>query len=377
MFRHAKRLAPIFVLQSAGSVFGQSIDQIEPRAGTWKTWAISSAEIIDWLRPPDAASTRGELESVRGAIAEKDPRIAQQVSFWDAGAPSYRWIDLISNRFISGAPVTAFGHRLYAYVAMAMYDTTVAVWDSKYAYNRPRPSAVDPTLRTRLPTPRSPSYPSEHSATAPPPRLPCLAISFRPKPRGSRAWRRRPVNRGCTPGWNFQPITSRGWSLDAVFTTNERAFYWQSADGLRIWPYRHADKWMAEDKLHENPPRAARVYALIALAFFDTFIASQDGKFTYWYIRPHQLDSAIVPIFPAPNFPSYPSNHSSFSATNSEMLAYLFPTRADYIRAVGKEAGDSRIWAGIHYQIDNEAGVRMGRSVAQKFIAWANADGSQ
>jgi membrane-associated phospholipid phosphatase len=110
---------------------------------------------------------------------------------------------------------------------------------------------------------------------------------------------------------------------------------------------------------------------------FDAFIASQDGKFTYWYIRPPQLDTAIVPIFPVPNFPSYPSNHSTFSATRSEILAYLFPTRAEFARSLGKQAGDSRIWAGIHYQIDNEAGVALGRSVAQKFTAWANSDGSQ
>jgi hypothetical protein len=59
------------------------------------------------------------------------------------------------------------------------------------------------------------------------------------------------------------------------------------------------------------------------------------------------------------------------------MLAYLFPLHADEIRAIGKQAGDSRIWAGIHYQIDNAAGVQLGKSVAQKFIDWANADGSQ
>ena len=59
------------------------------------------------------------------------------------------------------------------------------------------------------------------------------------------------------------------------------------------------------------------------------------------------------------------------------MLAYLFPNRAEFIRAVGKEAGDSRIWAGIHYQIDNAAGVTLGKAVVQKFIAWASSDGSQ
>ena len=49
---------------------------------------------------------------------------------------------------------------------MAMYDATIAAWESKYFYNRPRPSETDPTLAAVLPTPRSPSYPSEHAATA-------------------------------------------------------------------------------------------------------------------------------------------------------------------------------------------------------------------
>ena len=86
---------------------------------------------------------------------------------------------------------------------------------------------------------------------------------------------------------------------------------------------------------------------------------------------------AIVPLFPVPYFPSYPSNHSTFSAAKAELLAYLFPVHADFIRTVGKEAGDSRIWAGIHYPMDNVAGVELGKSVAQLFITWAQSDGSQ
>ena len=121
----------------------------------------------------------------------------------------------------------------------------------------------------------------------------------------------------------------------------------------------------------------ARIYALIAAVLFDAFIGSQDGKFAYWYLRPHQLDPAIVPLFPVPNHPSYPSNHSTYSAARSEMLAYLFPTRAEFIRAVGREAGDSRIWAGIHYPMDNIAGANLGRSVAAVFVDRAQHDGSQ
>jgi hypothetical protein len=58
-------------------------------------------------------------------------------------------------------------------------------------------------------------------------------------------------------------------------------------------------------------------------------------------------------------------------------MAYLFPDRADVIRALGKEAGDSRIWAGIHYPMDNRAGVELGQNVARKVIDWAERDGSR
>jgi hypothetical protein len=57
-------------------------------------------------------------------------------------------------------------------------------------------------------------------------------------------------------------------------------------------------------------------------------------------------------------------------------MAYLFPTRAEFIRRLGKEAGDSRVWAGIHYEIDNRAGVELGKAVAAKFVERARSDGA-
>src|SRR5205823_3723224 len=65
----------------------------------------------------------------------------------------------------------------------------------------------------------------------------------------------------------------------AAFASNQRAMYWQSPEGLQFWHYMYANKWMFESKLDQNPPRWARVYALMAASFFDSFIASQDGKF--------------------------------------------------------------------------------------------------
>ena len=100
------------------------------------------------------------------AETQTGSRIPPRIAYWDAGSPAYRWMDLISNRILSVQTVSAFNHRAYTYVAMALHDATVAAWDSKYAYNRPRPSVLDPTINPSLPVPNSPSYPSEHAAAA-------------------------------------------------------------------------------------------------------------------------------------------------------------------------------------------------------------------
>src|SRR5258708_3806336 len=102
-----------------------SVGQIEPNAGSWKTWAISSGKDFRVPPPPDAAATKAELDWLRTAIAEKDSRIAAQVKFWDAGSPGYRWIELVNNRVVNGANVTPYSQRLYAYLATAMYDATI------------------------------------------------------------------------------------------------------------------------------------------------------------------------------------------------------------------------------------------------------------
>jgi hypothetical protein len=140
---------------------------IEPNAGSWKTWVISSGKEFRVAPPPDSATTRNELAWIRDvALTTTNKSLQDSVVFWSAGAPAYRWIELLNNRGVRGASLTPYAVRPWLYVAEAMYDATVATWDSKYAYNRPRPSEVDPTLKTRMAVPRSPSYPSEHAATA-------------------------------------------------------------------------------------------------------------------------------------------------------------------------------------------------------------------
>jgi hypothetical protein len=47
-----------------------------------------------------------------------------------------------------------------------MYDATVAAWDSKYAYQRQRPSQMDATIQPIVADEHTPAYPSTHAAVA-------------------------------------------------------------------------------------------------------------------------------------------------------------------------------------------------------------------
>ena len=118
----------------------------------------------------------------------------------------------------------------------------------------------------------------------------------------------------------------------------------------------YANKWILEDKLDQNPPRAARVYALVTNVLYDGFIANHEAKYTYWFIRPSQLDPTIVPSIPVPNHPSYPSNHAAQTTARMDVMAYLFPQHANEARDIEIEAAESRVWSGIHYRIDINTG---------------------
>ena len=75
--------------------------------------------------------------------------------------------------------------------------------------------------------------------------------------------------------------------------------------------------------------------------------------------------------------PSYPAAHGCQSGAYSSALAYLFPRDADALNAQGTEAGQSRLWAGIHFRSDIDAGLALGRAVTQKVIERVGNDGAE
>jgi len=122
--------------------------------------------------------------------------------------------------------------------------------------------------------------------------------------------------------------------------------------------------------------RAARTFAYLNMAMHDAAVGCWEAKFAYYNPRPSQMDASIKTPIGLPNFPSYPSGHSTFSAAAAAVLSYVFPDRAADFDAMRDEAGISRLYGGIHYTSDIVAGKAHGDRIATYTLSFARSDGA-
>ncbi len=443
-------LAALFALLMAGCVAVPDTSPVEPGAGKWPTWVVADVATARPAAPPGQADTQAELQEVQTLIAALGEEELQQITYWDAGSPSYRWIELALAQARSNPQSP---HRIFRQMALmnvAISDAMLAAWDAKYAYNRARPAALAPALPVVAQHTNSPSYPSEHAVAAgaastilaylypneaerfaeladAAARSRVLAGAHFPSdvaaglelgrqvaqqviaraendgsataqwdgviPTGPGLWiGENPVEpaAGQWQTWTlassneFRPGPPLAYDSAELLTelqetqnftrtwqTNHRASYWQTFEGIWESWYAFAAMRMFEQGLDANPPLAARVYAMMSVAHFDAIVACWDAKYTYWYFRPHHMEPTLTTVFPAPNYPSYPSGHACVSTAISEVIADQFPQAADAVRSRATEALESRIWAGIHFRHELAAGKQIGLAVAQKVIEQA------
>ncbi|RYY92522.1 MAG: phosphatase PAP2 family protein, partial [Chitinophagaceae bacterium] len=331
--------------------------QTEPQAGTWKTWFIPSVRAY---RLPPPTSVKGELQQVRRAQQSLDSAGRANILYWNAGAPGYRWHALMMGLW--PMDTSAQGVLANMLLGATIYDATVAAWDTKYAYRRPRPFEADKSLRMQGPRPESPSYPCEYSVAA---GAAVTVIShFYPAMKDSVThMAARLMAARVAAGFAYPGDTAAGFALGQRIALKEientRAYVcreawdhkiregsdrWRgkfamfpmaghnrtvvldSASEFRPGPPPDFAKDMAELKalkqnfktmsnalyyasnffwddalnkklfeyhLDQNPPRAAQIYALSAIANYDAFAACWDAKYTFWGIRPSQYDSTF------------------------------------------------------------------------------------
>jgi hypothetical protein len=168
---------------------------------------------------------------------------------------------------------------------------------------------------------------------------------------------------------------------DAVdnITRDQLAIVYKWADGVSTpTPPGHWNA-IASDYVrdgHFSEVRAARAFALVNMALHDAAVGCWDTKYTYFNPRPSQLDPSIKTVIGLPNFPSYTSGHSTFSAAAATVLSYLFPSGASDFSAMRDEAAISRLYGGIHYRSDIDVGKEHGARIGGYTVNFARQDGA-
>ena len=149
------------------------------------------------------------------------------------------------------------------------------------------------------------------------------------------------------------------------------------------------------DARGDSPSENAWALAVLNMAINDSLIVSFATKYTHVFWRPvtaiaagdsdgnekTDADPTFAPLITTPCFPSYPSNHASGTNSGLEILRRVYgaaghslklahPNPAlgtlEYtaLKQIADDVDDARVYGGIHFRFEQEAGGRLGRDVA-------------
>ena len=167
------------------------------------------------------------------------------------------------------------------------------------------------------------------------------------------------------------------------------ALFWADGAGTETPPghWNSIAQIIAEDRLN-TLEQNARLFALLNIAMADAAICAWDAKYTFDFWRPVTAIAFVEPelnwmsFIVTPPFPDYVSGHSTFSAAAATVLALFYGTDdlpftigSDFLPGVYRsfptpldaadEAGDSRVYGGIHFRTASEDGLEAGISIGE------------
>ncbi|WP_173918595.1 vanadium-dependent haloperoxidase [Halobacillus sp. Marseille-Q1614] len=122
-------------------------------------------------------------------------------------------------------------------------------------------------------------------------------------------------------------------------------------------------------KYRLGSPYTARILGYFNAAVNDAFVVSWYFKYLWDVARPNQYDRNLPPVLPTPRFPSYPSAHAAVAGCAESVLTYFFPPEAAGIKKVMEECAKSRLYAGVHFKVDNDEGLRLGRQIGDIVVS--------
>jgi hypothetical protein len=169
------------------------------------------------------------------------------------------------------------------------------------------------------------------------------------------------------------------------------AQFYVPAAAVPVWNSAAAQVSAAKGRsLSEN----ARAFALLNAAISDALASVMETKYHYRYWRPETAiragdsdgnpltrgDASFVPFVVTPCFPSYGSAHATAAGAARAVLERLYGPRHHWIslstpslpniqlryrsfRQIAEDIDDARVYGGIHFRFDQEAGGLQGRHI--------------
>jgi membrane-associated phospholipid phosphatase len=199
-----------------------------------------------------------------------------------------------------------------------------------------------------------------------------LAGSWKPwvLERGDQVRPAAPPEHG-SPAWQAELKMVQEIVANRTFEQERAALWWGDTSPSTV-----LNGWAHEliGKEGLDLPHAAQVLADLHAAVADAGIAVWDAKYTWWTARPITEDPELDVLFPAPPYPAYPSGYSGLIGAGTTVVGHYFPDVADEMADRAWEAAASRGWAGIHYVIDDDAALAMGRQVGRLVCALPGAN---
>jgi hypothetical protein len=150
---------------------------------------------------------------------------------------------------------------------------------------------------------------------------------------------------------------------------NKKIIFWQGIPGTEspagIWLNLFYSQTTGKNYTDKQ---FAQYQKVLAQTMADGFMECWKVKYIYWTARPDMRIPGFVTTMPDPAFPSYLSGHSTISAAAATVLGAMVPEKKAYWMHMAEEARDSRIYAGIHFQVDNTNGFSLGQKIGNVVI---------
>lgn len=115
--------------------------------------------------------------------------------------------------------------------------------------------------------------------------------------------------------------------------------------------------------------RALAIRSILAMGVADATIAYFDSKYTYWKQRPEMLFPDLKPTVKTPDHPSYPSGHATIAMAAVIIMDHYFPENQTQWDKTAYEIGQSRLWGGVHFPVDDYHGQELGRKIGDWVVS--------